>query len=348
MTLLYYFGFLYMVRLIFIIYLFVSCVGVSCVRAQVPTEEWRLGGTFFVTDAEIGNDGRIYTVDKEQSQIRIFDSNGSLIHAVGRKGKGPGEFQEPLAVALSPDERMFAVRDENRRVSLFSRDGTYQQSFVLSNILPSGSASMTFVSDSLLAVGGFKPKSLYSGNVIHFYTLDGTPVSSFYGRTEKAKKLKVTARVGVGFDRYHGFLYSIQPVDYAISVFTLDGERTETIRISPLPDHFQPLTTPQPNPREDRAGALKWSQESDVLRRLFVLNEDLLLVTVQKLTDPDVAYWTDIIGKEDGRVVHSRPVEGWVVNTDPERGWIYIAEAQEDAPVTMLRAYRVEEWIESQ
>jgi hypothetical protein len=207
---------------------------------------------------------------------------------------------------------------------------------------------MTFVSDSLLAMGGFKPESMYSGDVIHLYALDGTPVSSFFGRTEKAKKLKVTARVGVGFDRYDDRLYAIQPVDYAVSVFTLDGERTETIRTSPLPEHFQPPTTPQPNPMEDRAGALKWSQESDVLRRLFVLNEDHLLVTVQKLTDPDVAYWMDIVGKEDGRVVHSRPVEGWVVNTDSERGWVYIAEAQKDAPVTMLRAYRVEKWINSQ
>ena len=320
----------------------------STLHGQESVKEWRLSGTFFITDAEVGDDGRIYAADKEQSQIRIFDADGDLIRAVGRKGKGPGEFQEPLAVALSPDERMFAVRDENRRVSLFSRDGTYQQSFVLSNILPSGSASMTFVNDSLLAIGGFKPKSMYSGDVIHFYALDGTPVSSFFSRTEKAKELKVTARVGVGFDRYDDRLFAIQPVDYAVSVFTLDGERTGTIRISPLPDHFQPPTTPQPNPMEDRAGALKWSQESDVLRRLFVLDENHLLVTVQKLTDPDVAYWMDIVGKDDGRVVHSRPVEGWVVNTDSERGWIYIAEAQEDAPVTLLRVYRVEEWIESQ
>ena len=158
----------------------------------------------------------------------------------------------------------------------------------------------------------------------------------------------MTTRVGVGFDRYDDRLYAVQPVDYAVSVFTLDGERTETIRISPLPDHFQPPTTPQPNPMEDRAGALKWSQESDILRRLFVVRDDLLLATVQKVTDPDIDYQMDVIDRGTGRVVHSRPVEGWVVNTDSERGWVYIAEAQEDAPVTMLRAYRVEKWINSQ
>lgn len=305
-----------------------------------------LDDTFNIVDLEVGGDGRLYVADKSQAQIRIFDANGDLLHAVGRKGRGPGEFQEPRAVALHQSEQIFAVRDNDGRVSLFSRDGIYQQSFIVPGILPSGSSSMTFVRDSLLAIGGFKPESMYDGDVIHLYTTDGELVSSFVGRTKKAKSLNVTVTVGVGFDLYRNRLYTIQPVDYAISVYALDGERIETIRVSPLPDHFRPPSSPQPNPMEDQGGAIQWARDSDALRQLFVVSETLLLVTVQKRNGKDISYRMDIINRNEGRVVHSRPVEGWVVNADSERGWVYVANAQEGAPTTSLKAYRVEDWLE--
>jgi len=97
---------------------------------------------------------------------------------------------------------------------------------------------------------------------------------------------------------------------------------------------------------EDRGGAIQWARDSDALRQLFVVSEALLLVTVQKRHGKDISYRMDIINRNEGRVVHSRPVEGWVVNADPERGWVYVANAQEGAPTTSLKAYRVEDWLE--
>lgn len=312
-------------------------------QAQTPVKEWELDNTFFVTDIEVSADGRIYAVDQEQHQVRIFDAEGTLVRVVGKEGKEPGEFQRPQAIALSPDEQTFAVRDWNRRVSLFSSEGTYQQSFVLPNILPS--TSMAFVNDSLLVIGGVEPGALHSEAVIHLYTTSGKRVTSFFAPTEKAKRLKATVIAGVGFDRGGNHLYAVQPIDYAIAVFTLRGKRERTIQVTP-PAHYQPLTTPQPS----RVGTTRWALEISALRRLFVVNEDLLLVTVEK---PGDTSYMDLIDKETGRVVYSCPLEGWVVSADPERGWIYVAEAQyvaetQGALVTMLRAYRVGDLLEAE
>lgn len=119
---------------------------------QEPAWEGKLEETFYVFTLEIDRDGRIYAVDREQHQVHIFDASGERIRTLGEGGKGPGEFQTSFTISLAPEEERFAVRDRNRRVSLFSREGTFQSSFVLPSILPP--ENLAFVKDTLFVLRG--------------------------------------------------------------------------------------------------------------------------------------------------------------------------------------------------
>lgn len=314
------------------------------VQAQDPVQKWTLEDTFLVLTIEIDRTGRIYAVDADQHQVRIFDASGTFVRAVGREGKGPGELQNPFAIALGPEEERFAVRDRNRRVSFFARDGTYDDSFVLAKpILPT--ASMEFLSDSLLAIGGFIPESRYEGETIHKLTTDGERVGSFFPRPDKAKELKISVRVGSAFDLDRGGrINAVHYIDYSrLHVLSPRGEHVSVSEIS-LPSHFRAPTEPQPDPLEDRAGVNDWVKNVDSPRRLFMVGEDTVAVGVQE--GGTVEEWTvDVIELERGHVLGSRAFKGFPVYVDAEDDLLYVATAEEE-PATLLRAYRIDDFIE--
>lgn len=316
------------------------------VQAQDPVQKWTLEDTFLVTSIEISGNGKIFAVDSEQHQVHIFNASGERVRTVGGEGKGPGEFQNPSAIALGPDEEKFAVRDRNRRVSFFSLDGTYQHSFVLPKpILPS--SNMEFVNDSTLVLGGFLPESSpYEGTTVHVLTTDGELVRSFFSRSDKAKELKISVQAGSAFDLdRQGRIIALQFANYSrLAVLSPDGKHQGVFEIS-LPDHFRAPTEPQPDPMEDRARMKEWVKKTDVPRDLFVVGEDTVAVGVQE--GGTVEEWTvDVIEIESGRILGSTAFTGFPVYVDAEDNLVYVATTQQDPPATILRAYQIDDLID--
>ena len=110
------------------------------------------------------SDGRIVVADNLAGELRFFDSTGTFLSRGGRKGKGPGEFEQVMGVwALSGDT--LAVYDiGTRRISLFNSNGTFVRQVDLSaagfiapmGILDDGTvvgAGFSFNPDSMPAVG---------------------------------------------------------------------------------------------------------------------------------------------------------------------------------------------------
>jgi DNA-binding beta-propeller fold protein YncE len=75
-------------------------------------------GDIFVADG-YGN-SRIVQLDKDGKFIRIIG---------GRKGNGPGELQLPHAVSVDSAGRVIVADSANKRISIFSKDGTFLKSF---------------------------------------------------------------------------------------------------------------------------------------------------------------------------------------------------------------------------
>ena len=71
--------------------------------------------------------GDIYVSDGYgNSRVVQFKADGSFVRIIGgRKGAAPGELQVPHGVAIDPQGRVIVADSDNKRVSVFDKDGRF-------------------------------------------------------------------------------------------------------------------------------------------------------------------------------------------------------------------------------
>ena len=104
-----------------------------------PGEEWRVvedlrigsvmseGPDLFgaVYSFDVDEWGRIFVLDDHAQEVRVFDSDGTFVRTVGKKGEGPGEFTEAVAVDLSRSGEIWVMDMGEGRLSIFDTTGAY-------------------------------------------------------------------------------------------------------------------------------------------------------------------------------------------------------------------------------
>jgi hypothetical protein len=69
--------------------------------------------------------GRIWILEGQALEIRVFNADGSFVRTIGREGGGPGEFTYPLQVQVGPDGNMWVTDPQNNRLSVLDTAGAY-------------------------------------------------------------------------------------------------------------------------------------------------------------------------------------------------------------------------------
>jgi hypothetical protein len=72
--------------------------------------------------------GEYFVVDGDWCRILRFDEKGDLIATIGRKGQGPGEFQNPICLDISNDHAIISDTG-NYNIQYFDFDGNLTKSF---------------------------------------------------------------------------------------------------------------------------------------------------------------------------------------------------------------------------
>lgn len=67
--------------------------------------------------------GVVYLLDPDAFLVRVFDRDLKPIRTFGTKGKGPGEFEEPKTISLTPDNEPAVFDPTLRRLTVFSPKG---------------------------------------------------------------------------------------------------------------------------------------------------------------------------------------------------------------------------------
>jgi hypothetical protein len=96
-------------------------------------EELRIGGIEGTGPELFGNVAslavdlaeRIWVLDHQAQELRVFDADGQHVRTVGRRGGGPGEFQQAVHIALAPDGKVWVMDPSNARLSVFDTTGAY-------------------------------------------------------------------------------------------------------------------------------------------------------------------------------------------------------------------------------
>ncbi len=94
-------------------------------------EELRIGsadgegpGSFSrIADIAVDQRGRLYVLEGETQDIRVFDSTGQHVRTVGRKGHGPGEFDQAIGMRWDASGRLWVVDQGNVRYTVVDTAG---------------------------------------------------------------------------------------------------------------------------------------------------------------------------------------------------------------------------------
>lgn len=73
-----------------------------------------------LTQITVDDRGYIYAVDLRAKHVKVFDGNGEYIRTIGKAGQGPGEFQLPAAVYITPEQELLVF--EMMKISFFTLD----------------------------------------------------------------------------------------------------------------------------------------------------------------------------------------------------------------------------------
>lgn len=92
---------------------------IGSMMGEGPETLGRVGG--ILADEE----GRIYVLETQAQEIRVFDAGGLFLHTIGNEGEGPGELKQAAAMGWGPEGELKVVDMGNARISVFSRDGEF-------------------------------------------------------------------------------------------------------------------------------------------------------------------------------------------------------------------------------
>lgn len=123
------------------------------------------------TGVAVGGDGTIYVNDYSFGHIRAFEARGKHLLTFGRRGRGPGEFMNPLTLLHDGDSTMYAVQKSFGITELHARG----ERIVYRRTFGTGTSwsSLCLLGDSLLASGWADDR------VLHLLGRDGGPIRSF-------------------------------------------------------------------------------------------------------------------------------------------------------------------------
>lgn len=77
----------------------------------------------FPAALEVDALGRLYVLDGQGADVRVFGMDGRHVRTFGRQGAGPGELNQPVGMAVAPDGALWVVDTGNGRFSVFDTTG---------------------------------------------------------------------------------------------------------------------------------------------------------------------------------------------------------------------------------
>jgi hypothetical protein len=117
-------------------------------RIAPTAEDTSLFGEVFEFD--VGPDGRLFVFDRPARVLLVFDNEGNLTRRVGREGAGPGEFRSNGGMVVLSDGRLAQWDTNNSRISFFSPDGDFLNSWTVPGGFSTSNGLRTDRTDAVL------------------------------------------------------------------------------------------------------------------------------------------------------------------------------------------------------
>jgi len=166
----------------------------------------------------------LYILDRGNHRILKFDREGNFLWQTGRKGQGPGEFQYPGDITLTPSEEV-ALSDSSS-IHFFANDGKYQKTIKLMG---------SFMNLTILPDGRYLAAKMVRGQLglaAEYYSPDGKLLKQFPDVYRYGPKFSFGGGAWYGgeFKLYENKLFLSLPGTYEIREYDLEGKALAKIR----------------------------------------------------------------------------------------------------------------------
>jgi len=251
-------------------------------------EKYMFGAdVFFNTDDE----GNFYVTDWDKRAILKYDPSGKYVRTIGRKGQGPGEFQNLSVARFDHTGALYVTDLGSHRISFFDKDGNFLRQIPIPDV---------FEDLYIGAKGGYvSSRTIRADNEggMAFRIVDGLFNDKFELATEfnvRFSSYKApSGRDSTALSRFtagilsdiafrpspmhlvaaDGAIYFGYPEDYAIDVYSPDGNKIKTIRraydpikINDRDKEYFAVTTAKPFVTRTGAGRRSEDEIRDILK----------------------------------------------------------------------------------
>lgn len=173
-----------------------------------------------VRDVEVDSLGNIFILDAGNFRIVKFSPDGDFLWQGGKKGDGPGEFKDPIDLALGKGD-YFVLDRGNGRIDRFAADGEYLSSIKLRKNI----TAISYVPSGKLLATENIPGIV--GSRAHIMDLDGELLLTYQEFFQYGPQLpeRVGVMLGEGFQVLRdGQVYLSTPFPYEIWKFDAHGK----------------------------------------------------------------------------------------------------------------------------
>ncbi len=74
---------------------------------------------------DVDDGGNIYLLESLAASVSVFDKSGKVIRRFGKKGQGPGEFDNPVYLSISPEKKIYVLDRARKVIQIFDRNGIW-------------------------------------------------------------------------------------------------------------------------------------------------------------------------------------------------------------------------------
>ena len=159
------------------------------------------------------------------ANVLVFDSTGRFRQVIGRRGRGPGEFESINVLAVGPGDSLYVSQSGNR-ISIFTARGTFVRE-VKPAVIPT--RAILPLSGGGIAATGTRSTPAEAGYAVHRLRKDGSYDRPLCGLSPIQMPNNVPSRDREIAHGQNGDVWAIEPANYRIERCAPDGSVAQVL-----------------------------------------------------------------------------------------------------------------------